>query len=413
MATVKVRLGLPSEEGRHGTVFYQVTHRGMTRQIMTPVRLAAEDWDAAGCRVKARAGHAEDGAPVPRGGRDRMEPSSPQDRIDSGLVRLRLIIKHLDGLRKDYSVDDIIYRYESGKECASVLSFMDARIAELTAAGRQGTARNYTRAKDSLARYLGGNDIPFISLTADFVAGYALYLKKRGVVRNSVSFYMRILRAVYNSAVRHLLVEQAYPFSDVYTGVDRTRKRAVGETVVSRLFRLDLSRSASLTLARDMFLFSYCTRGMAFVDMAYLRKTDIRGGSIHYIRRKTGQPLCVRMEPCIRQIVDRYADRSEVYVFPILKSEDPEKTYARYQVALNYYNRQLKQLGRMLHLDSGLTSYVARHSWATAARNHNIPVSVISAAMGHQSEKTTQIYLAMLEDSVIDSANQEIISCIK
>ena len=413
MATVKVRLGLPSEGGRQGTVFYQVTHRSRTRRISTSIRLAAEDWDAAGCGVKARAGHAEDGAPVLRGGRYRMEPSSLQDRIDSGLVRLRLITRHLDRLRKDYSIDDIIHRYESGNGCASVLSFMDARIAELSAAGKQGTARNYTRAKDSLARYLGGDDIPFISLTADFVAGYGLYLEKRGVVRNSVSFYMRILRAVYNSAVRHLLVEQAYPFSDVYTGVDRTRKRAVGETVVSRLFRLDLSRSASLTLARDMFLFSYCTRGMAFVDMAYLRKDDIRGGSIHYVRRKTGQPLCMRMEPCIRQIVDRYADRSEVYVFPILKSEDPEKTYARYQVALNYYNRQLKQLGRMLHLDSGLTSYVARHSWATAARNHNIPVSVISAAMGHQSEKTTQIYLAMLEDSVIDSANQEIISCLK
>ena len=395
MATVKVRLGLPSEEGRHGTVFYRVTHRGMTRQIMTPVRLAAEDWDVSGCRVMT-------------GGMQRL-----QDRIDSGLVRLRMIIWYLDGMRREYTVDDIVYRYGLQEDRATVMSFMDARIGQLISSGRLGTARNYIRARNSLARYLGGNDIPFISLTADFVAGYALYLKKRGVVRNSVSFYMRILRAVYNSAVRHLLVEQAYPFSDVYTGVDRTRKRAVGETVVSRLFRLDLSRSASLTLARDMFLFSYCTRGMAFVDMAYLRKDDIRGGSIHYVRRKTGQPLCVRMEPCIRQIVDRYADRSEVYVFPILKSEDPEKTYARYQVALNYYNRQLKQLGRMLHLDSGLTSYVARHSWATAARNHNIPVSVISAAMGHQSEKTTQIYLAMLEDSVIDSANQEIISCLK
>ena len=371
MATVKVRLGLPSEEGRHGTVFYQVTHRGMTRQIMTPVRLAAEDWDASGCRVVAEG------------------MQSLQDRIDSGLVRLRLIIKHLDGLRKDYSVDDIIYRYESGKECASVLSFMDARIAELTAAGRQGTARNYIRARNSLAQYLGPADVTFVSITKDFVSGYGAFLQRRGLVRNSISF------------------------SDVYTGVDRTRKRAVGETVVSRLFRLDLSRSASLTLARDMFLFSYCTRGMAFVDMAYLRKDDIRGGSIHYVRRKTGQPLCVRMEPCIRQIVDRYADRSEVYVFPILKTEEPAKAYSQYQVALNYYNRQLKQLGRMLHLDSGLTSYVARHSWATAARNHNIPVSVISAAMGHQSEKTTQIYLAMLEDSVIDSANQEIISCLK
>lgn len=395
MATVKVRLGLPSEEGRHGTVFYQVTHRGMTRQIMTPVRLAAEDWDASGCRVVAEG------------------MQSLQDRIDSGLVRLRMIIWYLDGMRREYTVDDIVYRYGLQEDRATVMSFMDARIGQLISSGRLGTARNYTRAKDSLARYLGGNDIPFISLTADFVAGYALYLEKRGVVRNSVSFYMRILRAVYNSAVRHLFVEQTYPFTDVYTGVDRTVKRAVRESVVSRLFRLDLSRSASLTLARDMFLFSYCTRGMAFVDMAYLRKTDIRDGSIHYVRRKTGQPLCVRLEPDIRRIIERYADSSEVYVFPILKTEEPAKAYSQYQVALNYYNRQLKQLGRMLHLDSGLTSYVARHSWATAARNHNIPVSVISAAMGHQSEKTTQIYLAMLEDSVIDSANQEIISCIK
>ncbi len=143
MATVKVRLGLPSEGGRQGTVFYQVTHRSRTRRISTSIRLAAEDWDAAGCRVKARAGHAEDGAPVPRGGRYRMEPSSLQDRIDSGLVRLRLITRHLDGLRKDYSIDDIIHRYESGNDCSSVLSFMDVRIAELSAAGKQGTARNH------------------------------------------------------------------------------------------------------------------------------------------------------------------------------------------------------------------------------------------------------------------------------
>lgn len=395
MATVNVMLDPPVAGQGYGMIVYSVTHQCRTVRIGTSIRLAARDWDVSGCRVIT-------------GGMQRL-----QDRIDSGLVRLRMIIWYLDGMRREYTVDDIVYRYGLQEDRATVMSFMDARIGQLISSGRLGTARNYIRARNSLAQYLGPADVTFVSMTKDFVSGYGAFLQRRGLVRNSISFYMRILRAVYNSAVRHLLVEQTYPFSDVYTGVDRTRKRAVGETVVSRLFRLDLSRSASLTLARDMFLFSYCTMGMAFVDMAYLRKDDIRGGSIHYVRRKTGQPLCVRMEPCIRQIVDRYADRSEVYVFPILKSEDPEKTYARYQVALNYYNRQLKQLGRMLHLDSGLTSYVARHSWATAARNHNIPVSVISAAMGHQSEKTTQIYLAMLEDSVIDSANQEIISCIK
>lgn len=400
MATVKVRLGLPLEEGRQGTVFYQVTHQRSTRRIATSILLSPEQWDDKTGRVIC-------------GGRRSPETKRLQSWIDSGLVRLRLIIRYLDGMRRDYSADDILYRYEARKGCASVLSFMDARIAQLTAAGKLGTARNYIRARDSLARYLGGNDIPFISLTADFVSEYSLYLEKRGIVRNSVSFYMRILRAVYNSAVRSLLVEQTFPFADVYTGVDRTMKKAVHEKVMSRLFRLDLHSSASLAFARDLFIFSYCARGMAFVDMAYLRKTDIRGGCIRYVRRKTGQQLCVRIEPDMSRIIRRYSRHSSVYVFPILKSEEQEKAFVQYQVALNYYNRQLKRLAGMLRLGHGLSSYVARHSWATAARNHNIPLSVISAGMGHVSEKTTMIYLAMMENSVIDSANQRIISGLK
>ena len=400
MATVKARLSFPAEEGRQGTVFYQVTHQRRTRHVATSIRLYPGQWDDKTGRVIC-------------GGRRSPETKRLQSWIDSGLVRLRLIIRYLDGMRRDYSADDILYRYEARKDCASVLSFMDARIAQLTAAGKLGTARNYIRARDSLARYLGDNDIPFISLTADFVSGYSLYLEKRGIVRNSVSVYMRILRAVYNSAVRSLLVEQTFPFADVYTGVDRTMKKAVHEKVMSRLFRLDLHSSASLAFARDLFIFSYCARGMAFVDMAYLRKTDIRGGCIRYVRRKTGQQLCVRIEPDMSRIIRRYSRHSSVYVFPILKSEEQEMAFRQYQVALNYYNRQLKRLAAMLRLGHGLSSYVARHSWATAARNHNIPLSVISAGMGHVSEKTTMIYLAMMENSVIDSANQRIISGLK
>lgn len=144
-----------------------------------------------------------------------------------------------------------------------------------------------------------------------------------------------------------------------------------------------------------------------------LSQEDRHQGWQHTLCPPQDRAAALRLEPDIRRIIDRYADSSEVYVFPILKTEEPAKAYSQYQVALNYYNRQLKRLTQMLHLDCGLTSYVARHSWATAARNHNVPVSVISAAMGHQSEKTTQIYLAMLENSVIDSANKEIISCLR
>lgn len=399
MATIQVRLRPSTVEGRAGTVYYRITHRRATKQITTSIRLRPEEWDAEAGRVAGRDGSL----------------SAAQERIDQDRSLLERIVGSLDRTRNPYSVDDIVGRFRSPGGRTSVLAFIGERIAQLRACDRLGTARNYERAMNSLSQYLEGEDLPFAALTERFVDGYNAYLVRRGVVRNSVSFYMRILRAVYNRAATLRLVEseRASPFRNVYTGVDRTRKRAVDTTIISRLFRLDLRESAALSFVRDLFIFSYCTRGMSFVDMAYLRKTDIRNGYIRYARHKTRQQLCIRIEPNVRQIIDKYADASAVYVFPILKTEDPVKAFSQYQVALNYYNRQLKRLSGMLHLGDGLSSYTARHSWATAARNHNVPLSVISAGMGHTSERTTRIYLTLLENSVIDAANRQIVSELK
>ena len=270
------------------------------------------------------------------------------------------------------------------------------------------------RTKNSVASYCNSFDLPLSLVDESFIEGYNLFLQQRGIVRNSISFYMRILRAVYNKAVRqHLIAQQrGNPFANVYTGIDRTRKRAVNEKVIAKLYKLDLKSSPVLSLARDMFVFSYCTRGMAFVDMAYLCKSNIKGREICYSRHKTDQQLVVRIEPAVQRIIDRYANPFSNYIFPILKSCDAAKNFTQYQIALNYYNRQLKRLAGMLQLDCCLTSYVARHSWATSARRHNIPLSVISAGMGHTSERTTQIYLSALENNVIDKANRRIISCL-
>ena len=129
---------------------------------------------------------------------------------------------------------------------------------------------------------------------------------------------------------------------------------------------------------------------------------------IHYVRRKTGQSLFVRIEPCMWEIIRRYEEscRNTPYVFPFVKSQEPFRAFRQYQGALTRYNRSLKQLGEMIGLDRPLSSYCARHTWATAARDHHIPLAVISAGMGHASEKTTRIYLASLENSVIDQANK-------
>ncbi len=290
------------------------------------------------------------------------------------------------------------------------MAFMHEQIALLYAANRLGTARNYERALRSFDTFLKGKDIPLQKVTEKLIEQYNAYLIGRGIVRNSISFYMRILRAVYNKAVWQRLVIDMHPFEGVYTGIDKTRKRAVTESLIVQLSRLELSHQPRLAFARDLFIFSYCMRGMAFVDIAYLQSANIQGDSIDYTRRKTGQLLSVRIEKTAWRIINQYSSEKRKYIFPIIVSEEPQQAYREYQMALNNYNRTLKQLATLLPSPCVLTSYTARHSWATAARKHNIPISVISAGLGHTSEQTTQIYLASLENAVIDDANRMIIA---
>ena len=393
MATIKVKLRPSSVAGRAGTVYYQVTHRRATQQITTNIRLQPDEWDAIGEQVVVSV----------------ADKSIIQNRIDSDIALLKRIVKDLDNSGVTYSVGDIIKRYKSPECHVFVLDFMKNQIRLMRNANRLGTALNYEKTMKNFAEFLGGVNLPFSAMTEQLIADYNAFLVQRGMVRNSISFYMRIMRAVYNKAVRQKLVEQSHPFTEVYTGIDRTRKRAVSESVISQLYKLKLAEGTPLALARDIFIFSYCTRGMAFVDIAYLKKENIQNGVICYARRKTGQLLSVRIEPSIQRIIDRYSSALLPYVFPILTSTDTKEAYEEYQVAINNHNRLLRRLSKMLPAGCKLTSYTSRHSWATAARNHNVPISVISAGMGHTSEQTTQIYLTMLENSVIDDANQGLI----
>ncbi len=296
----------------------------------------------------------------------------------------------------------------------SLISFFEEQIEHCKQNKQLGTACNYRRTLNSLQDFLNGKDLSFRRITETRILEYEQWLAQRGLARNSSSFYIRNLRAVYNKAVKRNLTTQKSLFKNVYTGIDRTRKRAVNEDIIIRLLKMDLKNSKALNLARNLFVFSYCTRGMSFVDIAFLRKSDVVNGVITYVRRKTGQQLTVRIEPCAEQIIKRYANTTanSIYVFPIITASKPEEEYKQYQIALCYHNRKLKKLGRKIGENLSLSSYTARHTWATTARKKNVPISVISEGMGHTSEKTTQIYLASLENSVIDNANKKILGRI-
>lgn len=278
-------------------------------------------------------------------------------------------------------------------------------IRQSQAAGKVRTAQIYRTALNSFLRFRAGEDLPLKALDAQMILAYETWMRSRGLTRNSSSFYLRSLRSAWHKALGARSVHPD-PFAAVYTGVDKTVKRAVSLSDIRRLKALPLEGGEAW--ARDLFLFSFFTRGMAFVDMAFLRKADLRGGMLAYSRRKTGQQLLIRWEPCMQEILDRWGPNPTQYLLPIITRTDlPD--YNQYKYASARVNSHLHQVGRRLGLRAPLTMYVARHSWASIAHSRHIPLSVISEGLGHDSERTTAIYLASLDQKQIDSANRAIL----
>lgn len=278
--------------------------------------------------------------------------------------------------------------------------------------GRVRTSETYTAALNSFKRFRVNKDLPLKEITSDLMVTYETFLKHCGLSPNSTSFYMRNLRAIYNRAVEKNLTAQRYPFKHVYTGVDKTIKRAIPLQAIRQLKELDLSTHPSLDFARDMFMFSFYMRGMSFVDMAYLRKTNLDKGVLSYRRRKTSQQLLIKWERCMQEIVDKYSPTNSYYLLPIIKPFSVVDERKQYIYSLHNVNRSLKIIGNQLGLSVPLTMYVARHAWASIARSKNIPLSVISEGMGHDSEATTRIYLASLDTSAVDKANRMILGLL-
>ncbi|MCD8296558.1 MAG: site-specific integrase [Prevotella sp.] len=401
MAKVKVKFRPTSSKskGKAGTIYYQICHKQKSRQITTGIHIRTRHWDEVNeCIMR------------PKNEREKFLLRY-QKKIDLGILHLNKIIKQFDDSLKPYHVSDITEMYRKTCISQSIMAFFREEIVNCKKSNKLGLMRSFISTYHSVSSFISGNDMPFFMISGVFLEKYETWLRKRGCVRNTTSFYMRILRSVYNKAVKCGLVEQTFPFKDVYTGVDHTIKRAVDEDVIERLQELDLRRFPPLALSRDLFVFSYFMRGMSFVDLAFLKKSDIEGGIISYVRRKTGQRLAIHIEPCMSRIIKNYEAKTahSRYVFPIIHTKEPGKAYTQYKVALNYHNRKLKRLGRLLGTELSISSYTARHTWATNAHKHEVPLAIISAGMGHTSEKTTQIYLESIDNEVIDKVNKALL----
>jgi integrase len=398
MTSIKVLLN-KSHIRKDGTypLVVQIIHRRRKRLLYSPYHLHEENFDIMRCRV------------VNRRARRIRELPQINAYIDSSLLGLQQILERLEQNPEDFSVSDIVALYRSGQDCSFVVPYMRLLIDTIDQEGRTGTACAYRSTLHCLLRFLGSDEcLTFEDLSVRWLNNFVSYLNQCSLKPNTVNFYLRILRAVYNRALREDIPGTHFlsPFQKIRIGTVRTAKRAISKECMLQIAQEREGNDRRLDLARDLFLFSFYSRGMPFVDMAFLKYSNMVGNTIYYARHKTGQPLSVKMEEPLIRLVHKYQNDGE-YVLPILKSGS-KGLYHQYQNALRRYNLQLKAFSTELNLPVPLTSYVARHSWATIARSSGIPVSVISEGLGHSSEKVTYTYLAALDPSVIHAANRQV-----
>ena len=302
----------------------------------------------------------------------------------------------------------------------NVLTFMKEVADGLQMGGNFGTAHVYRSSLNAIIAYCGGEDFTFNEITPEWLKGFEIHLRKRKCSWNTVSTYMRILRAVYNRAVDNN--EAKYIprlFRYVYTGTRAEHQRALETGDVEKIFAgliLLSGVNPAMQRARHFFILMFLMRGMPFVDLAYLRKSDLHGNVITYRRRKTGRPLSVTLTNEAMRIVRMYMNQDvhSPYLFSFLRSpEGTMEAYREYQLALRSFNRQLLILGEFLGIPNRLSLYTARHTWATTAYYCEVHPGIISQSMGHSSITVTETYLKPFQNKKIDEANKLIIDFIK
>lgn len=397
VTSFKVKFRASTVEGKEGSVYYQVIHNRTVRQISTAYKLFTSEWDSEAGKVITHQGTEERISML----------KSVAEGIRCDMQRLRQVADTLAASPSGYTADEVVAAFHARRTDASLQNFMQQCIAKLIRMGRTGTANGYKSTLNSFMRFRKGQDIMLNAIDSDVIQLYEAHLRLTNVARNSSSFYMRNLRTVYNMAIEQQLTPQRTPFAHVYTGIDKTVKRALSISQIRQLKNADLTDNPAQALARDMFMFSFYTRGMALADMANLTTANLRNGYLVYRRQKPRQELYVKWEPCMQEIVDRYP-RQSPFLLPLIKSEEDKRD--QYKLTQQRVNHNLKKLSERLGLPHPLTISMARHSWASIANSKDISLSVIGEGLGYNSDTTTRLYLAQIDTSQVDRANKKILN---
>ena len=331
-------------------------------------------------------------------------------------AELRKQILELKAEEKEFTASTLIKSKEERK-VKTVHDFYNELIEEMELTNKIGNSRVYKDSLRSLEIYYKDRlDIPFSSIDMEFLLEYEKFLRLKDCKESSMNLYFRTLRSTYNKAIeRKYAKRDTYPFNDfkISKFSIKTDKRAISKDNIKLIMNLDLSKEKEyIQLSRDLFVFSYFCSGISFSDMANLKASNIANDRLIYTRQKTHRKINVPILDEAREIMKKYIDSNNEYIFPIVNHtihKTKMQQYNRKKKVILKVNRYLKKISRMVGVEVNITTYVSRHSYATVLKNSGVNIALIGETLGHSDLKTTQIYLDSFENSQIDEAMKNLL----
>lgn len=311
---------------------------------------------------------------------------------------------------KDYSLLTLVEKVSTPNTSTTVGAVFQEYIEKLKMEKRLGYAHSVRQVYNSLLKYNKHLEIYFSDVDVEWLKNYETWLRKENIAENTIGIRFRTLRAIYNLAIeKNIAKPEYYPFKTYKVSKlhQATAKRAITKEAIVAIMNYPIdSKYKYKRLAVDLFAFSYLMGGINFVDMAHLTRDNIIDSRLVYNRQKTGKLIKLPLQEKAVAIINFYYDEQRKYLFPILFDSHKTDIQKRYRIhdVIADVNKHLKQIGKELHLPIELTTYVARHSFATVLKRAGVNTSLICESLGHSSEKVTQIYLDSFENSQIDEA---------
>ena len=302
------------------------------------------------------------------------------------------------------------------KDDVLVFDFFDEIINDEIKSGKTGNARVYTDTKNSLLKFFDNRNLRFNNITVTFLEKYEVHLRERGNNDGGIAVKIRQLRALYNDALnRGIAKEEFYPFKKYKISKlkGKATKRALTIDEIKKLLKINISEYPHLQNTFNYFIFSYYCRGMNFIDLMKLKWSNIQGKNIFYTRSKTNRQFVIKILEPVNKVLTYYRriQTNSQYVFPIIVNENmsPIQLENRKLKTLKKFNRDLKELAKIAGVESNVTSYVIRHSYATNMKFLGVSSDIISQSMGHSNVEITQSYLKEFENDILDNENEKLL----